>query len=169
MLVIFVTSFAFLLCIKLLFADSRRNFYYNSRSMEPTIPYGAKVLWESLKQESIRRGDLVVYLPKGNSFLTSREAYVSRVIAIPGDKVAVGENVVIINDILYKGGDLSKVKHYPDPGYVVSGELVISGEFKKMGDDEYFVISDNWSNAVDSRVFGGLNAHRIIGKVVSIN
>jgi signal peptidase I len=145
------------------------SFVYNSRSMEPTISYGSKVLWQSIEIKSIKRGDLVVYLPRGDSSLNSKEAYISRVVAIPGDKLAIGNEFVIINGILYKGGDMGKVKNYPIPGHEFSGNVVISGEIKELGHGKFYVISDNWSNSVDSRILGEISAQHIIGKVISIN
>lgn len=124
-------------------------------SMEPALYNGQEVLVNRFlyKLVSPGKGDVVVFLPNGNE---NSHYYVKRIAAEPGDRVAVREGVLYINDVPYSEVELDKIA---DPG-ILENELTLEK-------DEYFVIGDNINNSEDSRSgsIGPVNKTSIIGKV----
>lgn len=98
-----------------------------------------------------QRGDIVVFQPPGNS----AEPYVKRIIALPGEHVAIRNGAVYINGqrliepyldepTLWRGMTLDH-EYVVEPGHV-------------------FVMGDNRNNSSDSRVFGAIPLSSIVGK-----
>jgi signal peptidase I len=167
-----------------------------SQSMEPTLLVGDHLLvnkfifegngaWyeELLPYRPIRRGDIIVFkFP-----FDDHPHYVKRVIGLPGDRVR------IINQHVYVNGDpLSEpyVVHdaaYEDPfgdnfppvnryfveiglrpewaeqilNHVQGGELVVPP-------DNYFVMGDNRDRSLDSRYWGFVDRHAIMGRPIMV-
>ena len=98
-----------------------------------------------------KRGDIVVFQPPGNS----AEPYVKRIIALPGEHVAIRNGAVYINGqrliepylsepTLWRGMTLDH-EYVVEPGHV-------------------FVMGDNRNNSSDSRVFGAVPLSSVVGK-----
>ncbi len=124
-------------------------------SMEPALYNGQEVLVNRFLYKLVApgKGDVVVFLPNGNE---NSHYYVKRVAAEPGDRVAIREGVLYINDVPYSEVELDKIA---DPG-ILENELTLEK-------DEYFVIGDNINSSEDSRSgnIGPVNKSAIIGKV----
>ncbi len=124
-------------------------------SMEPALYNGQEVLVNRFLYKLISpgKGDVVVFLPNGNE---NSHYYVKRVAAEPGDRVAIRDGVLYVNDVPYSDVELDKIA---DPG-ILENELTLEK-------DEYFVIGDNINNSEDSRSgnIGPVNKSSIIGKV----
>lgn len=120
-------------------------------SMEPTFQLGDYVVVNRLAYRAgdIERGDVVVF-PAPNS---PEIDYIKRVIALPGDRIAVYNGAVVVNGVTLQepyilepqGGNYAE-RVVPD-GYV-------------------FVMGDNRNNSDDSRSWGFLAIENIIGKAV---
>jgi len=191
------------------------SFLVPTGSMEPTLRIGDRILaWKSaygLRYPFTRipvgdidtpeRGDIVVFILPG-----TRDAgdwtdkvdfapvfpsadYVKRVVAVPGDKVAVKDGRVVVNGKSVGGRDLGPyryVDHECDPmqtrrrsekvgsrDYVV---LQASDEGKRRADwgpktvpkNRVFVLGDNRDRSKDSRSFGFVPIHLIKAKAVRI-
>ncbi len=123
------------------------------QSMEPNFDNGQIVLTSKIHQwlggtdfgKSIgldyQRGDVVVFQKPGfNDFI-------KRVIGLPGDKVALKNGEVYIND-----QRLDESSYLP-AGTVTSGGnfLIEDGDPVTVPADSYFVIGDNRGNSHDSR------------------
>lgn len=115
--------------------------------MEPRIGAGEFVLIDTLAYRfaPVHRGDVVAFRHAGS------EAYLKRVIALPGDHVAIAHGVVLLDDrplsesyVRYRD-----TRSAPD-------EVVPPGT--------YYVLGDNRSNSDDSRDWGYVPASAIIGK-----
>ncbi|KXT75604.1 Signal peptidase I [Streptococcus sp. DD10] len=124
---------------------------YNDDGMKPALKDGDLVVYYRLdKRYSV--GDLLVYSYEGKE-------RVARVIATEGSSIDINENGLIINGspqqeqdiyketLLYKGGITFPIK-------VPQGQL--------------FVLGDNRTSAVDSRVFGPIPINDTDGKVVTL-
>jgi signal peptidase I len=101
-----------------------------------------------------KRGDVVVFhFPKDTS-----QYFIKRIIGLPGEKVKVeGGNVVVYNEQFPEG----KVLNEP---YLSSGNITFGKEdIVSLGSDEYFVLGDNRLQSSDSRVWGVLPKHDIVG------
>jgi signal peptidase I len=117
-------------------------------SMEPTLKDGGIYLVRK-GVKSIHRGDIIVFRVKNE-----KSAHISRVIALPGERVAIFDNSVFIN-----GRMLSEP--YAQPPYFdiqdVEGFTVPEGH--------YFVLCDERVEGYDSRHFGPVPQENIIGKI----
>ena len=90
----------------------------------------------------IERFDIVV-IDEGNEYI------IKRVIGLPGETVEYRDNKLYINDKLVKDN-------------YGNGK---TDDFKeKVSKNSYFVLGDNRTNSMDSRVFGAFKKKKIIGK-----
>ena len=94
------------------------------------------------KTKGLKRFDIVV-VDEGD------ELIIKRVIGLPGEKVTYKNNVLYINGKKKKDNYGSKVTEDFD-------EVVPKGK--------YFVMGDNRTNSMDSRVFGSFSKSKILGK-----
>ena len=94
-----------------------------------------------------RRGDIVVFRFPHNP----QRNFIKRVIALPGEKVAIEGGIVYINNKILDEPYLEK----PFPNESVS--------FKILAEDEFFVMGDNRSFSNDSRHWGAVAQEDIIG------
>ena len=110
----------------------------------------------------ISRGDVAVL--RNPSHL--RQTYIKRIVGLPGDRVGTVTGRVFINDVLleepYLGvplddSDLDRLQQLISEGHIQEWSL---------GEEQYFVMGDNRAadTAVDSRSFGPVNRHLIVGK-----
>jgi len=124
-------------------------------SMEPSLYNGQHILVNRFvyKLSSPKNGDIVVFLPNGNS---NTHYYVKRVIAVPGDTVQIKNGSLYINGLLYKDVEYDKIE---DAG--------IAENPITLGNNEYFTLGDNINNSEDSRSgnIGAVKKDNIIGKV----
>ena len=114
------------------------SFIVSGDSMSPGLADGQKVLVNSLlyKFSQPKPGDVIVFLPNGNSNLNY---YVKRVVAVPGDRIYVSEGSLYVNDVKSE----IVTGRITDPG-ILANEITVS-------QGTYFVMSDDLSDADDSR------------------
>lgn len=125
-------------------------------SMESTLQDGDVVVLNKLSYVfgSVERGDVVAIKAIG-----SDDYYdIKRVLAIPGDKVAIVGGHFLVND---KEPDESY-----NPGTVTSPGRMTSSIV--LGENEYFVIGDNLSSSEDSRfsTYGNVMKNSIRGRII---
>ena len=116
----------------------------NGSSMMNTLHDGDIMILNSAAYyfDDIKRFDIVV-INEGDEFI------IKRVIGLPGETVEYKENQLYIN------GKLIKCNYSDEP----------TEEFKyKVEKDSYYVLGDNRTNSMDSRVFGTFKKNKIIGK-----
>ncbi|NLL49383.1 MAG: signal peptidase I, partial [Firmicutes bacterium] len=73
-----------------------RAYTVNGDSMLPTLQHGERLLVDKLSYRFIEpsRGEIIVFKNPSNT----SEQFVKRVIGLPGDKVAITQGVVYVND-----------------------------------------------------------------------
>ena len=82
------------------------------------------------------------------------ELVVKRIIGLPGESIGCEDGKVYINENILK------------ETYVSSKTSTFS--IQKIPKDKYFVMGDNRSNSIDSRVYGPVKTEKIVGKVIKV-
>lgn len=130
-------------------------------SMDPTLHEGQRLLISRLNYlfGEPERGDIIVF--NSPSPLQDNEpALIKRLIGIPGDTVEIIEGGVYLNGVKlvepYLPSDLQtrcSAFHCQDNRWV-------------LGPDDFFVMGDNRNGSRDSREFGVVDRHQIIGEAI---
>ena len=124
-------------------------------AMMPTIEANDTVRVNQLiyKLRKPGRMDVIVFNMGKND--TSRY-YIRRVVGLPGETVQIVDGVIYVNDapIEYKYNS----EYIEDPG--------LCADPVTLGDNEYFVIGDNYNHCEDSRsgAVGNIDKDQILGK-----
>lgn len=118
-------------------------------SMEPSFEPGQRIVVNKVvyRFQDPERGDVIIFHPPSNGQID----YIKRVIALPGDAVAVRGGKVYVN-----GKPLTEPYIADPPDYTMSERQVPS--------ESYFVLGDNRNNSNDSHTGWLLPRQNIIGK-----
>jgi len=109
-------------------------------SMKPALENGDVVLVNRViyNAKKPKRGDVVVFKPKGNENV---HYYIKRVIGLPGETVEIkDERIYIDGELLEEDYQTTTLE---DSGYLT--------EPVTLDEDEYFVLGDDRENSEDSR------------------
>ena len=153
-------------------------FYIPSASMEPKLEVGDRVIVSKLayRLQSPKRGDVVVFhpplpAPEDHATLPLRalhevlaaigirqpgdDTFIKRVVGLPGETVDGREGRVFVD-----GEPL-------DEPYLASS--VVTSDFPPvhLGSDQLFLMGDNRPNSSDSRSFGPVDRHRVVGEATT--
>lgn len=111
-----------------------------------------------------KRGDIIVFNePRlAQCGQDPNKQLIKRVIGLPGDRVNVKENKVMVYNTEHPDG------FRPDTTlpYQHTAEDTAGNQEVTVGDGEVFVLGDNRPNSLDSRCFGMVESHDIVGKLV---
>ncbi len=156
-----------------------------------------------LPQREIKRGDIIVFKYPGNPYDPKRDDrpdnrpiltnYVKRVIGIPGDRISIKGNSVIVNgEVVPEHRITARDHNRKDPLEIIDAPPKKPGElydvYYKPGpeDDEqeydvfqgkseivvppnsYFVMGDNRNNSEDSRYWGFVPRDLVIGRAMFV-
>ena len=146
-----VTAVILAFGIRTFVAEAR---YIPSSSMEPTLQINDRLIIEKItyRFNSPERGDIVVFNPtealKEKNF---NDAFIKRIIGVPGDMVQVKQGQVYLNGELIEEDYISEAPAY-EYGPVTVPE------------NQYLVLGDNRNNSYDSHYWGFLPKEKLIGK-----
>ncbi len=162
--------------IPLLFVQAFAN---PTGSMENTLLIGDRFLVQRFPKPSVERGDLIAFVYP----LDRSQAFVKRVIGLPGDRIRIAHQIVYRNGVALKEPYVVHKNPYPDfyrdnlpsepsspfadaatamlKNNVVNGEVVVP-------QGKYFVLGDNRDNSLDSRYWGFVGSTDLIGKPLLI-
>lgn len=131
-------------------------FYINGASMEPSYYNREYLIIDEISYRfgAPRRGEVVVFRYP----LDESQFFIKRVIGLPGERVAVRDNSVVIYSQAFPEG-VTLSEPYLADSTVTAGEADLT-----LGADEYFVMGDNRAASLDSRRFGPLPASDIVGR-----
>ncbi|KOR38625.1 signal peptidase I [Planktothricoides sp. SR001] len=130
--------------------------YIPSGSMLPTLEINDRLIIDKLgyRFKDPQRGDIVVFSPtpalQKENF---KDAFIKRVIGLPGDTVEVKGGKVYVNDQPLQEQYIQEQPNY-DYGPVVVPE------------NQYLVLGDNRNNSYDSHYWGFVPRENIIGQAV---
>lgn len=130
--------------------------YIPSGSMEPTLLINDRLIVDKLsyKFQSPQRGDIVVFDPTETLQKQNfHDAFIKRVIGLPGDKVEVKGGRVYIND------KPLREKYIADEPNYQYGPVNVP-------ESEYLVLGDNRNNSYDSHYWGFVPRDKVIGRAV---
>lgn len=154
-----------------------------------------------LPQREIRRGDIIVFKYPGNPYNPSRDNradnrpiltnYVKRVIGLPGDRIRIeGQNVILNDEVIpehtieaiergekdpltiikspeRKPEELYDVYYQPNEQMTV-GDLFDGRDEITVPPNSYFVMGDNRNNSEDSRYWGFVPRDLVIGRAMFV-
>ena len=137
--------------IRTFIAEAR---YIPSGSMLPTLQINDRLIIDKLSYDftNPKRGDIVVFNPtKTLEAENYHEAFIKRVIGLPGDKVEVQNGKVFVNNTPLKENYLEA-----PPDYQWGPEIVPA--------NSYLVLGDNRNDSYDGHYWGFVPRRNIIGK-----
>lgn len=125
-------------------------------SMQPNFPDGEFLLADKVtyRLREPKRGDVVVF----QAPVSPDEEYIKRIIAIPGERVAIREGKIYINDTLLTEPYLSKTLITNPGNFAKEGQEILVPE------NYYFVLGDNRAASSDSRTWGFVPFKSINGR-----
>ncbi|MEO0532925.1 MAG: signal peptidase I [Cyanobacteria bacterium P01_A01_bin.123] len=131
--------------------------YIPSGSMLPTLQINDRLVIEKISYHFNPpvRGDIVVFWPPANALPEDerKDAFIKRVIGLPGEEVEVTDGQVIVDGTALEEGYIQA-----PPDYTWGPETVPSGE--------YLVLGDNRNSSYDSHAWGFVPKENIIGRAV---
>jgi len=153
-------------------------FYIPSSSMENTLQVNDRVMVNKLAYQfgDLARGDIVVFddprlsepavenvfesvqrnVGEAIGLAVPRSEFIKRVIALPGETIAIVDNRVYINGVLI------------DEPYLKPGTSMSDMDAAFVAEGEMFVMGDNRNSSQDSRIFGTVPIDTIVGKAFVI-
>ncbi|MBF6589374.1 MAG: signal peptidase I [Ktedonobacterales bacterium] len=132
-----------------------QNYRVEGPSMQPTLHTSEYILVDKAEYylHSPQRGDVIVFQSPPNP----QEAYVKRVIGVPGDTVMIAQDGTVTVD-----------RTVITEPYVADNDNPYGPKTWFLGPNQYFVLGDNRGDSSDSRYFGPVDRKLIIGKAALV-
>jgi signal peptidase I len=139
--------------------------YIPSESMVPTLEINDRLIVEKISYHlnAPERGDIIVFMPPeaaGRECLglqvqngQLKDAFIKRVIALPGETIEVTNGQVLINN-----EPLQEDYINAPPNYQMAPQVI--------PEDSYLVLGDNRNNSCDGHFWGPVPEDNIIGRAV---
>ncbi|MBP7992569.1 MAG: signal peptidase I, partial [Candidatus Magasanikbacteria bacterium] len=129
-------------------------FYVKGQSMEPNFEERDYLIIDELSYRfhEPHRGDVVVF-----EYHPTNDFFLKRIIGLPGERVKVESNKVIIYNEENPQGLVLPEEYLIEE---TAGSVTLT-----LGTDQYFVMGDNRDASFDSRRFGAIDGSDIVGRV----
>lgn len=142
--------------------------YIPSGSMEPTLQINDRLIVDKVSYylRQPERGDIIVFNPtdalKQQNF---HDAFIKRIVGLPGDQVAIENGQVVVN------GQALKEPYVPTGVATTtaacgSGAAVFLNQPMTIPPHQYLVLGDNRNNSYDGRCWGFVDRGDIVGRAV---
>ncbi len=134
-------------------------FIVNGASMDPTFSTGQFLVVDRLtyRFEKPQRGDIIVFEYPNNPDIY----YIKRIIGLPGETISITKGIVTISSTEHPEG------FSLDESYITGSHMSFDTFAQEtLDDDQYFVMGDNRLQSSDSRVWGPLDEHFIVGRPI---
>ncbi len=131
-------------------------FFVKGASMEPNFKDGEYLIINEIgyRFQEPERGDVIIFrYPKDPS-----QYYIKRIIGLPEEVVRIEDGKVIIFDKENPEGSILNEPYLLEGNKFTSGNLEIN-----LDENDYFVLGDNRQASSDSRRWGAVPRHYIIG------
>ncbi|MEW9676448.1 signal peptidase I [Lentibacillus sp. L22] len=131
-------------------------------SMQPTLHNRDQMIVNKFvyRLHEPERFDIVVF------HATEGKDFIKRVIGLPGEHVAVKDEVLYINGKQIDEPFLKEQKENLQPGEVLTGDFQLEdlpGSYHTIPKGYLLVLGDNRNNSTDSRILGLIPEDRIVG------
>jgi signal peptidase I len=136
--------------------------YIPSGSMLPTLKINDRLIIDKISYRFANplRGDIVVFNPTAQLEREKfKDAFIKRVIGLPGDQIEVKGGKVYINNKLLSEKYLDEAPHYNWSSKELTPDGVVP-------EGHYLVLGDNRNNSYDSHYWGFVPKDKIVGKAV---
>lgn len=135
-------------------------FIVNGASMDPTFSTGQFLIVDrvSYRFGDPKRGDVIVFEYPNNP----ETYYIKRIIGLPGETLEIKSGKVYITE----PGTKSTTTFELNEDYVSSSHASRDHLKVTLTSEEYFVMGDNRAQSSDSRIWGGLDRHYIVGRPI---
>lgn len=132
-------------------------FFVRGASMEPNFHDGDYLIINEIgyRFEKPERGDIVVFKYP----LDPSQYYIKRIIGLPGETLEIKDGNVIIYNQEHPTGFILDESIYLDRSEITYGDIKIA-----LDENDYFVLGDNRDASSDSRRWGTLPQHYIVGE-----
>lgn len=130
-------------------------FYVKGQSMEPNFYEKEYLIIDELSyrfREPVRGEVIVLKAPPP----VEKDYYLKRILGLPGEKVSVQNNKVIVYNQAHPEGEVLEESYLTEN---TPGSITIT-----LGPDQYFVLGDNRDASFDSRRFGAISRDDIVGR-----
>ncbi len=132
-------------------------FYVKGASMEPSFYDHEYLIIDeiSYRFREPQRGDIVVFRYP----LDPNQFFIKRIIGLPGEKIRIsGGQIMVFNKEDPQGTILDE--------NIYLGQIFTAGEKTiNLNSDEYYLLGDNRTASLDSRIFGPVKNKLIVGRV----
>lgn len=132
-------------------------FYVKGQSMEPTFSEHEYLIIDEItyRFREPLRGEVVVFRAPPSA-TPAKDYYLKRIVGLPGERVRIAENKVIIYNSDHPQGTVV------EESYLV--EDTVGSVTMTLGPDQFFVMGDNRDASFDSRRFGPISRDMIVGR-----
>lgn len=130
-------------------------FYVKGQSMEPNFYEKEYLIIDELtyRFRPPARGEVIVLKAPPPA---EKDFYLKRILGLPGERIKVQDNKVIIYNEQYPQGKVIEESYLTEE---TPGSISIT-----LGPDQYFVLGDNRDASFDSRRFGAIKRDDIVGR-----
>ncbi len=153
--------------------------YIPSGSMLPTLQINDRLIIDKLGYQfkEPERGDIVVFNPTNELKTQYKDAFIKRIVGLPGDRVELKDGKVYVNNQVveetYVASDLNpaelearKVNHQKTRIDVCPPDKRFLSQPVTVPPNSYLVMGDNRNHSYDGRCWGFVPYENIIGRAI---